>query len=57
MIDLKDVQSVRSQFGMDEEGCFWSGEFMSLLGDLVVASARHKDQILTQIHQKHRYIL
>jgi hypothetical protein len=57
VIDLKDIQSVRSQFGMDEEGCFWSGEFILLLGDLVVASARHKNEILTQILQKHRYIL
>ena len=57
MIDLKDIQSVRSQFGMDEEGCFWSGEFMSLLGDLTVTSKRSKDDKLTKIYRNFLYTM
>jgi hypothetical protein len=56
MIDLNDIQRVRSQFSKDEEGWFWSGEFVSLFGDLVIALARYKDKIVTKIHRKYLYM-
>ena len=57
MITSDDIQRVRSQFGEDENGYFWYGEFILLLGDLVIALARHEDKTMREIRRKHSYIM
>jgi hypothetical protein len=57
MITSADIQRVRSQFGQDEDGYFWYGDFVSLVGDLVITLARDKDKIVGEIHRKHSYIM
>lgn len=55
MIQLDDIRRVRSQFDRDSEGCYWSGEFVSLLGDLILASSGVADDRLTSIYEEHRH--
>ena len=57
MITSDDIQRVRSQFGEDEEGYFWGGEFVSLFGNSVIESARRKDKIVGEIYRKYSYIM
>jgi hypothetical protein len=57
MITSDDIQRVRSQLGDDQDGHFWSGEFVSLDADLVIALVRNKDKIAGEIRRKYSYIL
>jgi len=57
MITVKDIQRFRSQIGKTDEGYYYNGDIICFCSDLLIASARVKNEKLIQINNYQKYIL